>query len=387
MPSQNTSPNPHGHDIIVLGASAGGVEALREIAACLPSNLPAAVFVVVHMKAQAPGLLPTVLNRAGPLPAFAAVDGMFIERGRIYVAVPDYHLLVERARVRLVRGPRENRSRPAVDALFRSAARTYGPRVVGVVLTGALDDGTAGLLAIKRCGGIAVVQDPDDARVPSMPASALEYIDVDYRVCLRAMAPLLFELAHTPNPAKGDSPVPEDIDLESRIAAMDLAALENDNRPGQLSGFTCPECQGPLWEVRDGQLLRFRCRSGHAYTTESILAGQAEAVEDALWTALNVLQESVQVAHRLAGDARARNNPLVAKRLDERARERLRQVEVLRKVLLNGSMEAVEDIEDIEEMNVQDAERDTEGGTARGAEGNAEPDVESTAQPEVAPSS
>jgi two-component system chemotaxis response regulator CheB len=368
MPSQNSSPNPRGHDVIVLGASAGGVEALMEIASGLPSDLPAALFVVLHLSAQVPSQLPTLLNRAGQLYAVAAVDGMPIERGRIYVAVPDYHLLVERGWVRVVRGPRENRSRPAVDPLFRTAARAYGPRVVGVVLTGALDDGTAGLLAIKRCGGIAVVQDPEDALMPNMPASALEFVDVDHRARLRAIAPLLANLAHTPA-LRGAFPVPEDIEVESRIDALDLSALEDGNCPGQLSGFTCPECQGPLWEVRDGQLLRFRCRSGHAYTTESILDGQAEAVEDALWTALNILQESAQVAHRIADDARARNNPLVAKRQEEGARDRMRQVEVLRKVLLTRSVEAVEDIE---EMTVRDAERDEE----RDAEGEAAPEAQ-----------
>ena len=169
-----------GHDMVVVGTSSGGVEALMELCGGLPEDLPAAVFVVVHFPEGAPSVLPSILNRAGPLKAVHPEDGDPIENGRIYVAPPGLHLLVERGRVRLVRGPRENLHRPAVDPLFRTAAVAYGPRAVGVVLTGARDDGTAGLLAIKRRGGVAVVQDPDDALFSGMPQSALEYVDVDY---------------------------------------------------------------------------------------------------------------------------------------------------------------------------------------------------------------
>ncbi len=273
----------------------------------------------------------------------AASDGQAIERGRIYVAVPDYHLLVEGKRIRLVRGPKENRSRPAIDPLFRTLARAYGPRVVGVVLSGALDDGTAGLRAIKRLGGIAVVQDPQDALVPSMPASALEYVAVDHCVSTAGIAPLLARLAREPAAREGGAAVLRDMDYEARIAALDQATLEGHERPGTLTGYTCPECKGPLWEVRDGQLLRFRCRSGHAFTAEYMLAEQAVAVEDALWIALNTLQESAQVAQRLAADARERNSPRVAARLEERAQEKLRHVETLRSVLLSGNAHEVEE--------------------------------------------
>jgi two-component system chemotaxis response regulator CheB len=304
-----------GHDILALGASAGGVEALRQVAAGLPADLPAAVFIVLHRSAETPSHLPLLLDRAGPLPAVAASDGQAIEHGHIYVAVPDYHLLLERDRMRVVRGPKENRARPAVDPLFRTAARAFGPRVVGVVLSGALDDGTAGLRAIKRLGGIGVVQDPDDAIIPSMPANALEYADVDHCVATAGIAPLLARLAHEPVRRKGASAVPKAIDHEARIAALDQIRLEAHDRPGTLTGFTCPECKGPLWELRDGQLLRFRCRSGHAFTAENMLAEQAVAVEDALWVALNTLQESAQVAQRLTEEARERKSERVAARL------------------------------------------------------------------------
>jgi two-component system chemotaxis response regulator CheB len=331
--------------MLALGASAGGVEALMQVAAGLPADLPAAVFVVLHLSAETPSHLPHLLDRAGPLPAVAASDGQAIEPGRIYVAVPDYHLLLERDRMRLVRGPRENRSRPAIDPLFRTAARAFGPRVVGVVLSGALDDGSAGLRAIKRLGGVAVVQDPDDALVPSMPASALTNADVDHCVKTVEIAPLLARLAHEPIKREGGSSMPRDIDMEARLAALDQAALEARDRPGTLSAFTCPECKGPLWELRDGQMLRFRCRTGHAFTAETMLAEQAVAVEDALWMALNTLHESAQVAERLAEEARERQNPRVAERLDERAREKMRHVETLRTLLLNSNAHEVEDAE------------------------------------------
>src|SRR5579864_7798260 len=184
-----------GHDIIVIGASAGGVEALVKLVGQLPGDLPAAVFVVLHIPAESPSLLPGILERSGPLPASQPGDNEAIRSGHIYVASPDYHLLIEQGRVRQMRGPKENRHRPAIDPLFRSAALTYGPRVVGVILTGALDDGTAGLLAVKRRGGVAIVQDPDEALYPSMPLSALENVEVDYTLPLASIGPQLEQLA------------------------------------------------------------------------------------------------------------------------------------------------------------------------------------------------
>jgi two-component system chemotaxis response regulator CheB len=215
-----------GHDIIVIGASAGGVEALREITRGLPANLPATLFVVLHVPPQNPSHLPAILSRSGPLPAAHAGDGAEFVPGRIYVAPPDTHLLVESGRTHLSHGPTENRHRPAIDPLFRSAARAYGSRVVGVVLTGSLDDGTAGLYQIRRHGGVAVVQDPDDALFPSMPANALEYVGADYRCQVTEIAPLLERLARTPVRADTVDPAPDQLDDEYSadilLAAQDL---------------------------------------------------------------------------------------------------------------------------------------------------------------------
>ncbi len=328
-----------GHDIIVIGASTGGVEALSTLVHSLRPDLPAALLVVIHIPAQATSVLPLILERSGPMPARHAVDGEPIQPGRIYVAPPDFHLLAEQGYARLVRGPRENRNRPAVDPLFRSAARAYGPRVIGVVLTGALNDGTAGLLAIKRRGGLAVVQDPADAFFPSMPESALEYVQTDYCLPLAEIGPMLIRLARQPAEDEAAYPVPKEMEAEEKLLEMDEKTMDSTQRPGQISVFTCPECKGPLWEMRDGELLRFRCRQGHAFTGESMMAEQTDAVEDALWSALNILQESAQMSARMATEAQQRSRHHAAAHFAAMAREKMGRVEVLRQVLLNGKNE------------------------------------------------
>jgi len=261
-----------GHDIIVVGASAGGVGALKEIVRGLPQDLPVAVFVVIHIPTEGTSLLPCILNRAGSLPAVHPVDGEGIQHGRIYIAPNNRHLLLTRGYIPSGQGPRENKVRPAVDPLFRTAARAYGPRVVGVVLTGNLDDGAAGLLAVKKRGGIAVVQDPDSALFPGMPQSALKYVDVDYCLPLADIPPLLVSLARQPVKEEA-SPIFKEMGVESKIAGLDMSA--NEEKMGTPSVFSCPECQGTLWELCDGDLTRFRCRVGHAFSIERRLADQA----------------------------------------------------------------------------------------------------------------
>lgn len=324
-----------GHDIIVIGASAGGVEALRTLVHRLPRNLPAAVFVVLHVSPQGPSLLPQILERAGPLPARHAEDGAPIEPGCILIAPPDRHLLLEPGRVRVVRGPKENRHRPAVDPLFRSAARAYGPRVIGVVLTGALDDGTSGLHAVKQRGGLAVVQDPSDALYPSMPQSALNHVAADYVVPLVELGALLAQLVATGADDEGAYPVSDDLKYEDGISKLDPAALASDDRPGEPSIFSCPECGGVLYEIHEHELARFRCRVGHAFSVESMFAEQSEALEEALWTALNTLEESAALARRMARQAREQNRDWLATRFAQKEREAEQRAEVLRQVLLN----------------------------------------------------
>jgi two-component system, chemotaxis family, protein-glutamate methylesterase/glutaminase len=327
-------------NIVTIGASSGGVEALMKLVKSLPSELPAAVFVVIHVPEGFPSAQPSILNRAGPLTAVHPKDGDQVESGQIYVAPPEFHMLLERGHVRIVRGPKENRHRPAVDPLFRTAARAYGSRVVGVILTGALDDGTAGLLAVKRRGGVAVVQDPDEAPFSGMPKSALEYVDVDYCLPLEKIASLLVRLSRGPAKEEGDYPVSEEMEYEAKIAGLDPSAVESGAPPGDLSSLSCPECAGPLYELRDGQFLRFRCRVGHAYTADSVMDAKADVLENALYMALNTLEENAEMAERLAARSRGRQLLHAAERFEERAKEARERAVVIRRVLTEDTSEA-----------------------------------------------
>jgi two-component system chemotaxis response regulator CheB len=295
------TPHP-GHDIVVVGASAGGVEALRQLVSALPSDFPGAVFVVLHIPAHAPSALPAILDRAGPLPAVAAADQLPIERGHIYVAPPNRHLLLHHGHMALQAGPRENSARPSADVLFRSAARAYGPRVVGVVLSGTLQDGALGLAAIKMRGGITIVQDPDDALFPGMPRSALTTAPIDYQLRVQDIPSRLVELtAHTLTPV--ESVVMDESNAEpteqTMYAADEPDGVGSPKLHNAASGITCPECHGSLWELREPDSLRFECRVGHAYSLDALVAEQGEAVEAALWSAVNALKERAAVLRRL----------------------------------------------------------------------------------------
>ena len=232
------------HDIIVIGASAGGVEALTRLVTSFPADIPAAIFVVLHVPSEGTSVLPRILNRAGPLPAFHALDGQKIEHGKIYIAPPNYHLLVKRGYVHLTRGPRENRHRPAIDPLFRSAARAYGARVIGVVLSGTLDDGTAGMIAIQLRKGILVVQDPDDTLYSGMPRSVIEHAQVDYIVPIAQMGGLLDQLAHEPSTSEDDPSDIELIELELDMAELDESAMQEEEHAGNPSVYWLPGMWG-----------------------------------------------------------------------------------------------------------------------------------------------
>lgn len=304
-------------DIVVIGASAGGVEALMTLFQGLPLELPAAVFVVLHVMPGGTSVLPRILSRAGSLPVSAAIDGEPIERGRAYVAPPDHHMLIHDDEVRLTSGPRENGHRPAVDPLFRSAARAHGRKVIGAVLSGALDDGTAGLRIISEAGGVALVQDPASALYPSMPDAALGYTPAARPVPIETLADAICKAIGEPlGQAAND-------DREQLVAAVPLDEPDrsDDNpRMGELSAITCPECGGSLWEYDEEGLLRFKCHVGHAYSPDSLEVSQAQALEGALWAALRSLQERAELFRRLArrvgGDERLEGK---AKAVDEHA--------------------------------------------------------------------
>ena len=327
------------HDIIVIGASAGGVQALSTLVEGLPHTLPAAVFIVLHISANAPSFLPGILGRDSKLPVAHPADGDAIARGRVYVAPPDRHLIIEEDHVKLVHGPKENLHRPSIDTLFRSAARWAGPRVIGVVLTGARDDGKVGMRAIKQRGGITIVQNPTEAPFPSMPMSVLKDIKVDYTLHLRDIAPLLNQLSRVTADEEGHYPVPEELEIESRIAEQKMEADEliaSVERIGKVSKLTCPDCHGPLWEINDDEILRYCCHVGHAFSAEALSEGQGEMLEMALWSAMRALEEQMTLARRIVDRARKSNRQRAALMFEKRAREAEVHSSVIRELLLSA---------------------------------------------------
>jgi two-component system chemotaxis response regulator CheB len=323
-------------DIVVIGASAGGVEAVASLVEALPRDLAAAVFVVIHFPPHAVSVLPRILTRRGGMTAVHPADGAPIELGCVYVAPPDRHLLVEHGFVRLVRGPRENAARPAVDPLFRSAARAYGARVIGVVLTGNLDDGSSGLMAVRSAGGLTIVQDPADALYGGMPTSALRHVKADHVAPLGEIAALLARRVGEPVQQKEGGPAARRQGTEVAISEMDRAALESD-RAGAPSGYACPECNGVLWETDQGGMPRFRCRVGHAYSMETLLAEQGSAMDAALWAAYRALEERAALTARMGARMRDRGQASLALRYAEQTQETLQRAELIRRVLLLGS--------------------------------------------------
>jgi Chemotaxis response regulator containing a CheY-like receiver domain and a methylesterase domain len=322
-------------NVVVIGASAGGVEALRTLIGTLPNDLPAAVLVVLHVPAYGGSVLPAILSRAGVLPAAHAVHGERLREGRIYVAPPDHHLALDDELIVLSRGPRENGHRPAIDVLFRTAARAYGPRVIGVVLSGVLDDGTAGLAAIAAQGGLAAVQEPTEALYPSMPMSAIKHVTVDHVDTAEALGHLLARLCKE-ELGEAEQPASPLLEVEADIAMMDGVAMSIDERPGRPSGFSCPDCNGVLWEIQDGadgDLIRFRCRVGHAWSAESLFGEQAQQLEGALWMALRGLEEKAALAREMGVRARDRNSPFTAQRFTEQAEDASRAASLIRSML------------------------------------------------------
>jgi two-component system chemotaxis response regulator CheB len=300
----------------------------------LPADLPASVFVVQHTSEEAPGLLARTLAGSGTLPAVTASGVMPLEHGRIVVAPPNRHLVLTTKGARVVFGPRENRSRPAIDPLFRTAAVNYTSRVIGVVLTGMLSDGAAGLLAVRRCGGAAVVQAPSNALYDEMPRSALSRVPDAHRVRLADLASLLARLTAEPAPPPPD--VPESLRIEARLTERAAMTEDWNEVPGSTTDFTCPECSGAIQAIEEEGTVRYRCRVGHAYSPQDMLAAKGAAVEHAVWVALQTLEERAHMLDRIAGEQRGIGRS--ADPFDARARETRQHAEQLRELLTHIAM-------------------------------------------------
>lgn len=298
-----------GHDIVVIGGSAGGLKALIQICAGLPAGFPASVFVVLHRRRGTPSSLPKLLDGAGPLRAQEAVDAAAVSRGVITVAPPDHHLLLRPGHMLLRRGPYENRTRPAIDPLFRSAAIAYRARVMGVVLSGTLDDGSAGLIAVNACGGICIVQQPEDADWPEMPKNALRQDHVDHCVAAAEMPELLCRLVREPPGPM--PPIPHSLILENRIAMQEMVTPDEPT-VGRPSRITCPQCGGVLNAIPEQAAPCFRCQTGHAFSTEALLSAQDDEIERALDTALRMHCERVVLFRRMQEKAKRDGLPLTA---------------------------------------------------------------------------
>ncbi len=315
--------------VIAIGASAGGVDALQALMRDLPADLPAAICVVLHVSPTSASLLAPILDRVTDLRVQLAEHGMSLRARNVYVAPADRHLLIGKRDLELTAGPRENGVRPAVDPMFRSLARTHGRRGVAVVLSGALDDGSAGAVAVAAAGGTVVVQDPADAVVPGMPESAVRADSPRFVIPLAEMASVLARLAAEPE--DGDDGHEGDGPMATHDDPPDPRTLHRPDGPP--SALSCPECRGPLWELTEGALTRYRCRVGHAYSEETMVAEHASGVEAALWTAIEVLEERAELLRKVAARARP-EKPGAAGRLEEGARDALKRATIIREVLV-----------------------------------------------------
>ena len=321
-------------DIIVIGGSSGATAPLKAILGGLPRDLPAAVFVVLHIPARSIGILATVTQAASNLPVQPAEDGMEIRPGHVYLGVPDRHLLLADGRIRLGRGPRENMARPAIDPLFRSAAIAYGPRVVGVLLSGLLNDGASGLSAIKRCGGLALVQDPQDAIADEMPLAGLRAVSADLVAPGERIGDVLADLAR--EAAGPRVPIPPEIRLEVDIAAGERVDSEVLGRIADPAPLICPDCGGVMSQLREPGPLRFRCQVGHAKTAEVLAYEQERSVDEALRVALRIIEERAELVSRMAEDGRIAGRRAVAEMYEECAREYRRYGDTIRCAVLNS---------------------------------------------------
>jgi two-component system chemotaxis response regulator CheB len=325
--------------IVVIGGSAGSIEVVLDVISALPADFPAAILIVIHVPIAPVSKLPVILERAGRLPVRHARSGDSIERGRVYVAPADLHMLVREGWIELQRGPRENHSRPAIDPTMRSAGRSYGPDAIGVILSGALYDGAGGLLTLKTHGGIAIVQDPEDAITTSMPRSAIALVDVDHIVPAAEIAPLLDSLVRAPRDREEVSLVDEEARAQATID-RDFADQAAGRNGGESTPYSCPDCGGVLWQLDGGS--GFQCHVGHAYATEALLVQKSEELENALWACLRLLREKSTLSRQTAERAFSSGNDEVATRIREQAELEERHGAVIRELLETTAVPAIE---------------------------------------------
>lgn len=321
-------------NVIVIGASAGGVEVLKSLVRQLPRDFPASIFIVTHIPAHYPSKLPEILGRNCELPVAHAVDGEKIRNGHVYVGPPDRHMMIDHEHVRLTRGPKENNFRPAIDVLFRSAALSAGSRVTGVVLSGILDDGSAGLYAIKSRGGRAVVQDPSDAPYPDMAINAMKIVEVDHCVAVSEMGILLTTMANEPA-VDAAGPVPEAMELEVKIALNYNAFEQGVMGLGELTSYTCPECRGAVAQIKDGKLTRFRCHTGHAFTLNTMLVELTKSTERSLWVTLEKIEEAELVLNHIARHLKEEGDDESADVVLKKSKNEKHRAKLVRELLLN----------------------------------------------------
>ena len=335
-------------NVIVIGASAGGLEVLKRLFSGFREGIDAAVFIVWHIPPDVFGILPQILSRHSNMTIANAVDNEPIVFNRVYVAPPDYHMMIERGRVRLVRGPKENRFRPAIDPLFRSAAYSYGSRVIGIILSGALDDGTAGLWAIKQFGGTSIVQDPQESEVPGMPESALRSVKVDYKLTVREMIEVLQRLVTEPAELNHE---PGGQQREKTSTELKIAMMEEQigKQPmGELTPYTCPECHGVLGAIKDGDLIRFRCHTGHAFSADTLLSILSDSIEGSVWSAIRAIEESIFLLNSVGDHYAVKNDPKNAGLYFKKAKEMQSRAKYLR--------QAIRDNEQLTKRKIEEAD-------------------------------
>jgi two-component system chemotaxis response regulator CheB len=332
--------------IIVMGASTGGFEAYKKIIQELPADFNHSIFIVWHMSPEVRGVLPHVLNGINSIYAAHAYDNEEIKPNRIYIARPDYHMIIEEGKIRVTHGPKENRFRPAIDPLFRSAAYEFGNRVIGVILTGGLDDGSAGLWSVKHFGGLTIVQDPLNAEVSSMPANAIEKVEVDYVVALSEIPELILRLSNQETPKIKEVMKDDQTKKEIEIAAEKRAMEKGNLIFPELTPYTCPECHGVLSRLHNGKIIRYRCHTGHAYSADALIVALTEKIEDGLYNAIRGMDETVMLLNHLGDHYAEINQPKLAATYFRKAKEADDRSELVRKAAYSHELLSVEKLRD-----------------------------------------